>query len=119
MRIPINGTYSANTIGFYQATAAVIGGLIAPTVTSLISIILVIYIFVTRDRDEPEDNRSFDPTDVVHLISAASAGGLHTTTLPPFDEIKEHSFKYDMIKLGPVNGEDGTSRTGFIDISGE
>jgi hypothetical protein len=117
MRIPINGIYSATTFGFYQATAAVIGGLIAPTVTSLVSIILVIYILVTRNREEPEDNRSFDPGNVLHLISAASAGGMRTTTFPPFDEIKEDSYICDMIKLGPVNGVDG--RTGFIDVGNE
>ena len=112
MRITTTGTYSSHTYGFYQANATVIGGLISPTVTSLVSIILVIVIFVTRNRDEPEENRSFDPGDVLHLVSAASAGGMQTTNFPPFDELNENIFKDDMIRLGPVNG-----RIGFIDVS--
>ena len=112
MRIATTGIYSATTYGFSQSKGAVIGGLIAPTVTSLVSIILVIFVFVTRNREEPEDNRYFDPGNVLHLISAASAGGMQTTTFPPFDELKEDSFRDDMIRLGPVNG-----RIGFINVS--
>ena len=112
MRIATTGIYSATTYGFSQANPTVIGGLIAPTVISLVSIILVIVVFVTRDREEPEDNRSFDPGNVLHLISAASAGGMHTATFPPFDEIKEDLFTDEMIRLGPVNG-----RIGFIDVN--
>ena len=115
MRIATNGTYSATTIGFFQATLPVILALIAPTVTSLVSIILVIVVFVTRDREEPEGNRSFNPGDIQHLISAASAGGMNRTTFPGFDEIDQDLFKNVMIKLGPVNGVDG--RTGFIDVN--
>ena len=116
MRIATNGTYSATTLGFCnQATLTTIGGLIAPTVTSLISILLIIVVFVTRNRREPEGNRYFNPGDVLHLISAASAGGMHTTTFPPFDEIKDDSCKYERIKLGPVNGVEG--RIGFVDVN--
>lgn len=114
MRIATNGTYSATTVGFDQSTAAVIAGLIPPTVTSIISILLVVVVFVTRNLEEPEDNRYFDPGDVLHLISAASAGGMRTTIFPPFDEIKDDSCRNEKIKLGPVNGVDG--RIGFIDV---
>ncbi|KIM38937.1 hypothetical protein M413DRAFT_29851 [Hebeloma cylindrosporum] len=114
MRIATHGTYSATTIGFHQATAAAVGGLIAPTVVSLISIILVIVILATKSDNEAEDNRYFDPGDVLHLISAASAGGMHSTNLPPFKEIKDDSCKDVRIKLGSVKGVDG-SRIGFID----
>ena len=114
MRIVTNGTYSATTVGF-QATAATIGGLIAPTVTSLISILLAIFVLVTRSNEEPEGNRYFDSSNVLHLISAASAGGMHTTTFPLFDEMKDDSCQYERVRLGPVNGVDG--RIGFIDVN--
>jgi len=113
MRIATTGIYNATTMGFHQATLTAIGGLIAPTVISLISIILVVVIFVTRNRDEPEGNQYFSPGNVLHLISAASAGGMRTTSSLPFDEIKDDSYKNE-IRLGPLNGVDG--RTGFIDV---
>jgi hypothetical protein len=113
MRIATIGTYSATTLGFHQATAAAVGGLIAPTFISLFSILLVVIMFATRNHEEPEENQHFDPGDVLHLISAASAGGMQTTTFPPFNEIKDDSLKNVRIKLGPVKGVDG--RVGFID----
>ena len=114
MRIATRGVYSATTVGFQQATAASVGALIAPTIISLISILLVVVMFTTKNHEEPEDNRYFDPGDVLHLISAASAGGMQTTTFPPFSEIKDHSSEDVTIKLGPVKGVD--RRIGFIDI---
>lgn len=113
MRIATQGIYSATTVGFHQ-TATAIGALIAPTIISLISIILVVAIFATSSHEELEDNRYFDPGDVLHLISAASAGGMQTTTFPPFNKIKDDSCKDVRIKLGSVKGVDG-SRIGFID----
>ena len=107
--IATNGIYSAATIGFDQASVAVIGGLIVLTVTSLIFILLVVVVFVPRNHEEPEDNRYFNPGDVLYLISAASASasGIRMTIFPPFDEIKDGSCKYAKIKLGPVKGVNG------------
>ena len=113
MRIATQGIYSATTVGFHPTVTA-IGALIAPTVVSLISIILVIAIFSTSSQEELEDNQYFDPGDVLHLISAASAGGMRTTPFPPFNKIKDDSCKDVRIKLGSVKGVDG-SRIGFID----
>ena len=111
MRIATNGTYSATTIGYRQATVGAVCGLIAPTVISLISILIIVVMLATRNREEP-GNQYFDPGNVLHLISAASAGGMHTT-FQPFDEIKDDSHGKTKIKVGPVNGVD--SRIGFID----
>ena len=33
-------------------------------------------VFVTRNHEEPEDNQYFDPGDILHSISGASAGGI-------------------------------------------
>jgi hypothetical protein len=116
MRIATNGTYYATTLGFDQSNLTTFGLLIAPTVTSLISIILVIVVLVTRNREEPEENQYFDPGEILHLISAASAGGMQTTIFPPFDEIKDDSCANERVRLGPVNGVDG--RIGFIGLDG-
>jgi hypothetical protein len=112
MRITTNGTYSATTIGFYQATATAVGALIAPTVVSLVSILIVVIMLRKRKNNEPEENHYFDPGDVLQLISAASAGGMQTP-FPPFNEIKAREYKDVMIKLAPVQGVN--ARTGFID----
>jgi hypothetical protein len=113
MRIATQGIHSATTVGFHPSATA-IGALIAPTLISLISIILVVAIFATSSYEELEANRYFDPGNVLHLISAASAGGMQTTTFPPFNQIKDDSCQDVRIKLGSVKGVDG-SRIGFID----
>ena len=118
MRIATQGIYSATTVGFRQASATAIGALIAPTIVSLISILLVITILATRTHEEPEDSKYFDPGDILHLISAASAGGMQKKAFPPFNKIKDDSCEDLMIKLGPVKGVDG-SRIGFIDADEE
>ena len=63
--IATNGIYSAATIGFDQVSVTVIGGLIMLTVTSLISILLIVVVFVPRNHEELEDNRYFDPGNVL------------------------------------------------------
>jgi len=114
MRIATQGIYSATTVGFHQDTATAVGALIAPTVVSLVSILIVAVYFATRSHDELDDNRYFDPGDLLHVISAASAGGMQTTTFPSFNNMKDHSCKEARIKVGRVKGVDG-SRIGFID----
>ena len=79
----------------------------------MISILIIVIILATKSGKEPEENRYFDPGKVLHLISAASVGGMQTGTFPPFNEIKGRAFKDVKIKLGPIEGV--TGRTGFID----
>jgi hypothetical protein len=111
MRIATQGTYSASTIGYHQATAAAVGGLIAPTIISLISIVLATIVLAKSGaEDGSEDTRYFDPSSALHIISAASAGGLQTS-FSEFKELKDIS-KDVKIKLGYVKG---TGRTGFVD----
>jgi len=111
MRVATNGTYSATTIGWHQVSATVVGGLIAPTRISLISILIIVIVLATKTKNEPDANRDFDPGEVLHLIAAASAGGMQTQ-FAPFDELKANDVK---IKLASVKGANG--RTGFIDDS--
>jgi hypothetical protein len=108
--IATNSIYSAATISFNQASVAVIGGLIVLAVTSLISILLFVVVFVTRNHEEPEDNRYFDPGDILHLISvdSASASEMRTMNFPLFDEIKDDSCEYEFEKIKvAVNGVNG------------
>ncbi|KIM46961.1 hypothetical protein M413DRAFT_23277 [Hebeloma cylindrosporum] len=93
MRIATNGTYAATTVGWHQATETA----------------------GAKGRNkEPETNRHFDPGSILHIISAASAGGMQTP-FPPFHENKvHHQCENVMITLAPVNG--GSSRPGFINL---
>ena len=116
MRIVTNGTYAAITYGWDQATEAAGGILIAPTFVSVISILIVVATLAAKGRNkEPETNRHFDPGNILHIISAASAGGMQTP-FPPFHENKVgEQCENVMITLAPVNG--GTTRPGFINLN--
>ena len=115
MRIATNGTFSAMTMGWHQATETAGGILIAPTFVSVISILIVVATLVAKGRNkEPDTNRYFDPGDILHVISAASAGGMQTP-FPPFHENKVKHLENVMITLAPVNG--GNSRPGFINLN--
>jgi len=115
MRIATNGTFSATTVGWHQARETAGGILIAPTFVSLISILIVVATLAAKGRNkEPDTNRHFDPGDILHVISAASAGGMQTR-FPPFHENKVEYLEDVMITLAPVNG--GNSRPGFINLN--
>jgi hypothetical protein len=114
MRIATNGTYAATTVGWHQATETAFGILLPPTFVSLISILIVVATLAAKGRNkEPETNRYFDPGNILHIISASSAGGMQTP-FPPFHENKVDQCENVMITLAPVNG--GNSRPGFINL---
>ncbi|KAF8155742.1 hypothetical protein B0H34DRAFT_508552 [Crassisporium funariophilum] len=110
MRVATNGTFWAETIGWHQAPAAAI--LIAPTCVSLLSIMIVLITLGARKGiKEPESNHYFDPGNLLHVISASSAGGMQTPFPPFHEDTVEHS-EHIMVTLAPV--KDGSSRPGFI-----
>ena len=114
MRITINGTYSTSTVGWHQATETAFAALAAPTVVSLVSILIIVYTFISKGRiKEPETNRDFNPCDVLHIISAASAGGMQKS-FPPFRESNLKHCEDTVITLSPVEG--GNGRPGFINL---
>jgi len=115
MRIATNGTYSATTVGWHQASEISGSMLFAPTAVSLFSIVIVVVALVAKGRKkEPDANCYFDPGDILHVISAASAGGMQTR-FPPFHENGVDQCKDVRIALAPVNG--GDSRPGFVNVS--
>lgn len=115
MRIAINDTYATTTVGWHQAAETADGILVAPTFISSISILIAVATLAAKSRNkEPEANRYFDPGNILHTFSAASAGGMQTP-FPPFHENKVDQRKNIMITLVPVNG--GNSRPGFINLN--
>jgi glycopeptide antibiotics resistance protein len=115
MQVPITGTYSASTVGWHQASETAFASLAAPTIVSLITILIVVFTLVTKGRaKEPDANHYFNPCDVLHIISAASAGGMQKN-FPPFHENNVEHCENTMITLAPVEGDNG--RSGFIDLN--
>lgn len=114
MRAITNGTYYASTLGWNVDQDAAVGILLAPTAISLAAIAIVVFTLLSRHkeghgRQEHECNYHFDPTDILHVISAASAGGLNTP-FPPFHEDHVAHAKGVVVTLKPVQG----GRPGFI-----
>ncbi|PPQ87167.1 hypothetical protein CVT24_007316 [Panaeolus cyanescens] len=114
MRATTNGTYFASTIGWNVDPDAAVGILLAPTLVSLAAIGVIVWTLISRHREghgrqEHECNYHFDPTDILHIISAASAGGLNTP-FPPFHEDTVAHAKGVVVTLKPVQG----GRPGFI-----
>ena len=114
MQIPTNGTYAATTVGWHQATEISGSMLLAPTAVSLFSILIVVATLVSKGRNKELDaNRYFDPGDILHIISAASAGGMQTR-FPPFHESSVDQCENVMITLASVN--EGNGRPGFVNV---
>ena len=112
MLVTTNGTHLQTTIGWHQNLATSAGILVAPTIISLMSMILIIVtLFKRRHHPEPPRNHYFDPGDILHIMSAAAAGGL-ANKLPTLDEKSVKNSDKMRIALAPVNGEN--SEPGFI-----
>lgn len=108
----INGAHLVTTIGWQQdaKTSAVI--LVAPTFVALMSMILIIVTLIKRRRHpEPRTNHYFDPGDILHIMSAATTGGL-ANKLPSLNEKSIKNSDKMRIALAPVDGEN--SKPGFI-----
>ena len=112
MLVTTNGTHSVTTIGWHQTPATSAGILVAPTFVSLMSMILILVtLFKRRRHPEPRTNHYFDPGDILHIMSAATAGGL-ARKLPSLDEKRVKNSDKMRIALAPVDGEN--SKPGFI-----
>jgi hypothetical protein len=113
MRIATNGTFRAETVGWYQSRATAPVVLLAPTLVLLVSIlIVVITLMMTKGFNEPDGNHHFDPGNILHVIGASSAGGIQDP-FPPFDENPVAFSETVDIKLGPLDGPAG-ERLGFV-----
>ncbi|CAA7267201.1 unnamed protein product [Cyclocybe aegerita] len=112
MRLNINGTHRATTIGWHQARETAASVLIAPTFVSVVSILIIVATLASKGRNrEPEASHYFDPGDILHIISASAAGGMKTE-LTPYHEDTVESSEHVQIKLVPVEGAE--SRPGFV-----
>ena len=108
MRIAVNGTYKTDTIGWYQDPKTAPAVLLAPTLVSLLTITR------TSKSKEPQATHFFDPGNLLHVISASSAGGMNEP-FPPFSENPKLYSEGVQIRLTSVDGTpDG--RFGFVHV---
>lgn len=86
MRISTNGTYNVQTIGWHQSRDTAPGVLLAPTLilTLSIAIVVVTLMRTTTPGSVPIENLHFDPGKILHVIQAASSGGLNVE-FPPYN----------------------------------
>ncbi|TFK73516.1 hypothetical protein BDN72DRAFT_919749 [Pluteus cervinus] len=114
MRMRTNGTFVAETAGWQQRDAVVPAALLAPTFVTVLSIVLaVIAVLRTRNADIADDQDYFDPNNILHVMAAASAGGL-PETFPPFSADKDDYFAHGQsvkVRFGHVKDN---GRLGFV-----
>ncbi|KAJ6617244.1 hypothetical protein B0H10DRAFT_1327543 [Mycena sp. CBHHK59/15] len=77
MTIPTTGTYFTDTVGWTHVSATTIWVLIPGTLVAIVTIIVVL-VAVAQHAGDPE-GELFDPTNAMHLVAAAAAGGLNNT----------------------------------------
>ncbi|KAJ3516018.1 hypothetical protein NLJ89_g1392 [Agrocybe chaxingu] len=112
MRLNINGTHRATTIGWHQVGGTAGSILIAPTFVSIVSILIVVVTLASKGRNqEAEASHYFDPGDILHIISASAAGGIKMQ-FPPYHEDTAESSEHVQIKLAPVEGPE--TQPGFV-----
>ncbi|KAJ7467518.1 hypothetical protein FB451DRAFT_1482730 [Mycena latifolia] len=103
MMIPTNGTFHTETLGWAYASGTTRWVLVPGTLIAFATIVVVIGAFYHHVGDIPKESHQFDPSDPLHLVAAAAAGGLNNTFtgLGPRD-MKEGE-KLDVV-LGSIPG---------------
>ncbi|KAF8652398.1 hypothetical protein AX16_004426 [Volvariella volvacea WC 439] len=116
MRYTINGTFSQETLGWYQESSALPGVLMAPTFVMGVSILIVIYTLIkTRHFKHVDGADWWDSNNILHVIAAASAGGIREE-FPPYHEEKKATVKRSekvLVKLDYVPEAD---RIGLVQM---
>jgi hypothetical protein len=77
MSIPTHGTFYAETLGWAYASQTTRWILIPGTLVALVTISIVVVALHRHVGDIPKESDYFDPSNAVHLVIAAAAGGLH------------------------------------------
>ncbi|KAJ7786743.1 hypothetical protein B0H14DRAFT_3583112 [Mycena olivaceomarginata] len=75
MTVPTRGMFRSETVGWIPAAPVTILELLPGTIVALLTIYSVV-VAVSRHAGEPE-SEYFDPSDAMHLVAAAAAGGLN------------------------------------------
>ncbi|KAJ7438765.1 hypothetical protein FB451DRAFT_1447757 [Mycena latifolia] len=79
MSIPTNGTFRTETLGWTYVSGTTQSILLPGTFIAFATIVLVLVALHRHAGDIPRDSDPFDPSNPLHLIAAAAAGGLDNT----------------------------------------
>lgn len=75
MNVPTGEMFRSETVGWIPAAPVTILELLPRTIVAFLTIYNVV-VAVSHHAGEPEEEH-FDPSDVMHLVAAAAAGGLN------------------------------------------
>ncbi|TFK73517.1 hypothetical protein BDN72DRAFT_185212 [Pluteus cervinus] len=115
IRIPTNGTYYTETMGWYQRTNATPGVLLAPTFVTAVSIAIVLATLYRTARDTGVEHQDyFDVGNILHVMAASSAGGLQMS-FPPFSTKTRDFLRYGQMVRVHLGYAPATERVGFIE----
>lgn len=109
MQSPINGTYNTETIGWHHDvdTAALL--LLAPAFVALLSITIVLAtLYRRRTSTQVQGQNDFDASDILHVISAAAAGGLQGN----YDHLTDPQYTDVFVRWGKV---ESTGKLGLVE----
>ncbi len=115
MRTLITGTFVSETVGWEQTDATVPATFTGPTLVLTVSILVTLVTLVRTRNTElvVEGQDHFDARDILHVMSASSAGGL-PGNFPPFSADAGDTAQYAKgipVRLGKV---ENTGRVGFV-----
>lgn len=74
---PINGTFRTETLGWTYVSQTTRWALVPGTLIAFATILIVSVALYRHVGNIPREPNQFDPSDPLHLMAAASAGGLN------------------------------------------
>ncbi|KAJ7469333.1 hypothetical protein B0H11DRAFT_2043980 [Mycena galericulata] len=101
--IPTNGTLNTETLGWTYVSRATRWVLIPGTLIALATICIVSVALYLHAGDLPRDPDQFDPSNPLHLMAAAAAGGLNNAFRGLGTEDLKEGEKVDVV-LGSIPG---------------
>ncbi|KAJ7438767.1 hypothetical protein FB451DRAFT_1416048 [Mycena latifolia] len=90
-----NGTFLDGSFGWMSLSGSSVLVLIPGTLVTLITILIVLVAVAQNQHAEDPPSHLFDPADTIHLLAAATAGGL--------DDVFRGGYAEDIEQAGQVN----------------
>ncbi|KAF8644499.1 hypothetical protein AX16_008430 [Volvariella volvacea WC 439] len=114
LRYSINGTFTQQTMGWHQESTVLPLSLIVPSFIGAVSILVVFYTLVkTRNYHYIEGAEYWDSNDILHVVAAASAGGIREE-FPAYHEGRKDLAERSEKVLVRLDRVEGTGKLGFV-----
>ncbi|KAJ7866159.1 hypothetical protein B0H13DRAFT_2670784 [Mycena leptocephala] len=101
--IPTKGTFRTETMGWTYVSGTTHWVLIPGTLIALSTIVIVGVALYRHVGDIPQESNQFDPSDPLHLMAAAAAGGLNNTFNGLSQKDMKEGEKLEVL-LGSISG---------------